>query len=144
MLEKALQNLCPGVSWTLPGDALYSNVVWPDGFIPPSLQEVNAEIQRLTQEKIKAQQYLLAKMRLTDHLNRLAQSWEYESYDRAGIYCTSKNIKYRAEAQAIIDYGSDCFAISDAIRAGEIPEPATVDAFMALLPPLPARPTVTA
>jgi hypothetical protein len=144
MLEKALQNLCPNVAWTLPGEAILANVVWPDGFEPPAAHLVDAEIERLLIEKNRLQQYQLAKIKLADHLNRLAQSWEYESYDRAGIYCTSKNNKYRAEAQAIIDYGSDCFAISDGIRAGEIPEPASVEAFMALLPPLPARPTVTA
>jgi hypothetical protein len=142
MFEQALQNLRPGVEWILPGKQKLENVEWPDGITPPTQAEVDAEIERLLSEKQTRKRYEAAKAALTDHLNKLALSWEYGSYDRAGIYCTSKNPKYRAEAQAIIDYGSDCFEVSDDIRAGHIAEPATVEAFMALMPALPQRPVV--
>jgi hypothetical protein len=141
-LEFALQNLRPGIAWVLPGEQVLENVKWPAGVNPPTQDEVNAEINRLVLAKQGERRYSAAKSALTDHLNKLALSWEYGSYDRAGIYCTSKNPKYRAEAQAIIDYGSDCFAVSDDIRAGHIAEPETIEAFMALVPALPQRPVV--
>jgi hypothetical protein len=141
-LAQALCSLRPNVEWTLPGDEILANVIWPEGIDPPSQAEVSAEIERLEALSQASKRYAAAKGALTDHLNKLALSWEYGSYDRAGIYCTSKNPKYRAEAQAIIDYGSDCFTVSDEIRAGRIAEPQTVEAFMALMPALPQRPVV--
>jgi hypothetical protein len=141
-LELALQNLRPGVAWVLPGDQVLENVKWPLDATPPTQAEVDSEIERIRIAKQAALRYAAAKKALTDHLNSLAISWEYGNYDRAGIYCTSKSPKYRAEAQAIIDYGSDCFQVSDDIRAGLIAEPQTIEAFMALLPPLPQRPVI--
>lgn len=136
----ALASLRPGVSWELPGDEILANVQWPIGIVPPTQAEVDAEIDRIQDTHIANKRYLAAKAALADHLNALAISWEYSSYDRAGIYCTSKNPKYRAEAQAIIDYGSDCFQVSDDIRAGLIAEPDSIEAFLALMPDLPQRP----
>lgn len=140
--EIALENLRPGVAWEISGAHLLENVRWPDETTPPTQSEVDAEIARLEAERIAARRYAAASTALTKHLDILAISWEYGSYDRAGIYCTSKNPKYRAEAQAIIDYGSDCFQVSDDIRAGLIAEPDSVEAFLALMPPLPERPVI--
>jgi hypothetical protein len=142
MIGIALQNLRPGVAWVLTGEPVLAKVEWPENTVPPTQAEVDAEISRMQVARVSKQRYEAAKAALADHLNSLAVSWEYGSYDRAGIYCTSKNPKYKAEAQAIIDYGSDCFEVSDDIRAGRIAEPQTVEAFMALMPALPQRPVV--
>lgn len=77
-------------------------------------------------------------------LDTLAQSWRYRNYISARAYANDPNPRFAAEAEALINYGSECWTILDdleaAVLAGEATMPATVEEVLALLPPTPARP----
>lgn len=54
-LVRAIENLRPGSKWIL-HDSLFENIEWlDDRSEPPSLEEVNAEIERITAEDASTQ-----------------------------------------------------------------------------------------
>jgi len=79
-------------------------------------------------------------------LDGLAQSWRYRDYVSARSYRGDSNPQYAAEAEAISAFGSACWSILDeleaGIRSGQTPVPASVQEVLAMLPSVPARPTV--
>jgi hypothetical protein len=139
-LEKALASLRPGVAWELPGEQVLSNVIWPEGADVPSMAEVEAEISRLQAIEDAQRRYTQASAAVKGRLNALAQSWEYDSYQSAMGYVGSTVAKFNAEAVVIRDSAAAHWAVFDHIRAGDIPEPETVDELLALMPALPERP----
>jgi hypothetical protein len=47
----ALSSLAPNKKWQIVGDQTYKNIVWfEDDFVPPTEEEVYAELQRLNDE----------------------------------------------------------------------------------------------
>lgn len=141
-LEKALSSLRPGVAWELPGEQILSAVIWPDGVLHPTQSEVDAEIARMELAENVSKRQKLASDALKGHLNSLAESWGYDSYISCIAYVGSPSAKYNAEGAAMLAYVSDCWSVSDQVRDGLLPEPVTLEEFMALMPLPPDRPTV--
>jgi hypothetical protein len=138
---RALSTLRPGVEWVLKGSADLSSVRWPEGVTPPSQQEIDAEILRIQAEDVSAARYKGASNAVKSRLNLLAQAWEYDDYRSAMGYAGCSVPKFNAEAVAIRDAAAAHWGVFDRIRAGELPEPQTVEALMELMPELPDRPT---
>ena len=76
-------------------------------------------------------------------LNDRAAAWGYADMSRATTYGASTVQKFANEAATLIAHRDDvwlaAFAILTAVQAGERPMP-TLDAYLAELPPAPARP----
>lgn len=76
-----------------------------------------------------------------------AQSWGYDSILSAASYAASTNAQFKAEAAALIGWRDEVWmwaqAQESAIKAGTVTLPATVAAFVAGMPALPMRPTVS-
>jgi hypothetical protein len=70
-------------------------------------------------------------------LDAHAQSWGYDSALSACSYAGSKKARFRAEAQAIMDWRDDTWAAVDANQNTVT----SAEELLALLPAPPARPT---
>jgi hypothetical protein len=90
--------------------------------------------------------YAQAEAEAQRKLDELAQSWGYDSVVTLVSYVSSSNAQKAADARAMIDYRDIYWDAADAIKAqiisGSISMPATFDAFLALLPAAPSRPSV--
>jgi hypothetical protein len=77
-------------------------------------------------------------------LDELAQSWGYDSLLSAASYFVSSVPRFKDEATALVSWRDAVWVTSNtimqAVVANTQPLPATVAAFLALLPPIPTRP----
>ena len=73
------------------------------------------------------------------NLDSVAQSWGYKSFVIASSYSTSSNAQWKAEAEALIAWRDAYWTEAYTIEAGTLP--ATAQAFVALLPAAPTKPT---
>lgn len=85
---------------------------------------------------------------LQKNIDVLAQSWGYDNANAAATYLHSGVAQFAAEALAIMTYRDQAWnnatILFNRIKAGTSPMPATIAAFFAIvLPPTPARPTVS-
>ncbi len=75
-------------------------------------------------------------------LDRLAQSWGYDSIARGATYVGDPYPRFAAEGEAMRDYRSAVWAWLDQHASALDPaNPPSDEAFLALLPAAPARPT---
>lgn len=74
------------------------------------------------------------------NLDSLAQSWGYDSLVSAASYVNSTNSQFKADAEALIAWRDAYWAKAYTIESEALP--ATVDAFIALLPAAPIKPIV--
>lgn len=78
-------------------------------------------------------------------LDSTAQAWGYDSAVSACSYGLSTVPQFKAEAQALLAWRDAlwqaAYALEAQVVAGSVPLPASPAAFLALLPPAPARPT---
>jgi hypothetical protein len=50
-IASAISSLAPNKKWQIVGDQTYENIVWlDDNFVPPTKEEVGAELERLNDE----------------------------------------------------------------------------------------------
>lgn len=68
-------------------------------------------------------------------LDTLAQSWGYDNILSGASYAVSRVPRFKAEGEALSDFRDATWA---AVAAAQ--DAPTLDAFLALLPPLPVRP----
>jgi hypothetical protein len=85
---------------------------------------------------------------LQKNIDALAQSWGYDNANAAATYLHSVIAQFAAEAQALMTYRDQAWhnatILFNRISAGTSPMPPSVAAFFAIvLPPVPARPTVS-
>jgi hypothetical protein len=73
-------------------------------------------------------------------LDDIAKSWGYDSLISAVSYTNSKNLQFKAEANALIDWRDAYWAEAYTIEMG--PLPATAEAFFAMLPEAPTKPII--
>jgi hypothetical protein len=83
---------------------------------------------------------------LTNAINLLAASWQYDNITSAATYLNSSIPQFAAEARVLVQYRDHAWASAQELLAkvemGVISIPATVDTFLAMvLPPTPQRPT---
>jgi hypothetical protein len=82
------------------------------------------------------------------NLDSLAQSWGYDNIVSAVSYANSTVAQYKADALALIAWRDatwqEAESLDAQIAAGTAQVPATVAAFVALLPAAPTRPTAGA
>lgn len=142
LLEKALSSLRPDVAWELPGELLLENVIWPDGVVPPTQAEVNAEVARLSSLAEQDWRYKQASQAVKERIQALCEAWEYTDLSFAVAYIGGVIPKYDLEARVLRDWAGQQYYVFDQIRAGQIAEPATLEGLMALMPPIPERPEV--
>ena len=74
------------------------------------------------------------------NLDLTAQSWGYANMVTAVSYANSTNIQYAADATALIQWRDSYWDEAYIIEAGTLPT--TAEAFVALLPKPPTKPTV--
>jgi hypothetical protein len=78
------------------------------------------------------------------HMDRAAQSWGYDDLRSACTYIGDPYAVFDAEARALRDWRSACWTACHTLLAAALassdPRP-TVEAVIAALPPMPARPT---
>ena len=90
----------------------------------------------LTSEEVIAQYNKAAQIAL----DKVAQDWGYSSLMMAASYANSTNPQFKAEAEALIAWRDSYWTAAYTVEAGKLP--ATVEAFIALLPSAPNKPTV--
>jgi len=73
------------------------------------------------------------------NLDTVAQSWGYDSIMTAISYVSSTNAQYKAEAEALNAWRDSYWAEAYTIEQGTLPD--TAEAFVAMLPAAPTRPT---
>ena len=123
------------------GEAL-SLPSWPQGMTQATPEQIAA-----TQNPAPtlAQTIATFESAVQSSLDAFAASWNYESILSAASYANSTVPQFQHEATALIAWRdqvwSACYATEAAIQAGTTPMPATPAAFLATLPPAPARPT---
>lgn len=74
------------------------------------------------------------------NLDKIAQDWGYSSLMMAASYASSTNAQYKADAETLIAWRDALWDKVYTIEAGKLPK--TVDAFLALLPVAPTKPTL--
>jgi hypothetical protein len=74
------------------------------------------------------------------NLDKVAQSWGYDSLVSAASYSGSSNPQFKAEAEALINWRDNYWSEAYTIETGTLP--ATADAFLALLPKAPIKPVI--
>ena len=74
------------------------------------------------------------------NLDKTAQSWGYDSLNAAASYVASTNPQYEADAKALIEWRDSYWAEAYTIEQGTLPD--TAEAFVAMLPAAPTKPTV--
>ena len=74
------------------------------------------------------------------NLDTVARSWGYDSLVSAASYVNSTNPQFKTEAEALINWRDNYWTEAYTIEAGVLP--ATAEAFVALLPAAPIKPTV--
>ena len=74
------------------------------------------------------------------NLDSVAQSWGYDSILTAISYVSSTNAQYKAEAEALNAWRDSYWAEAYTIEQGTLPD--TAEAFVAMLPAAPTKPTV--
>ena len=75
-----------------------------------------------------------------NNLDKIAQSWGYNSMDTAVSYANSTDAQYKADAEALIAWRDSYWAEAYTLEAGTLP--ATAEAFVALLPDAPSKPVI--
>ena len=90
----------------------------------------------LTNEQIISQYEFFAQT----NLDEVAKFWGYDSLAIAASYANSTNAQFKADAEALIEWRDNYWAKAYTIEAGVLP--ATAEAFVALLPAAPIKPTV--
>lgn len=142
-LELALQNLRPGIAWVLPGEPTLANVQWPDGVVPPTQAEVDAEVARITLERTQSRQQVALTAAIQVYIDEPAKAWGYDDAKSAVGYVGDDYPRFNAEGLAIKAFRSDCWRVAGVVRsavlAGERVAP-TVAEMLAMLPQQPARP----
>lgn len=141
--EKALSSLRPNVAWELPGEQILGNVIWPDGVTPPTADEVEAEILRLSVAADQGRRYKLASQAVAERIQAVCEAWEYIDLSFATGYIGGVIPKYDLEGRILRDWAGQQYHVFDRIRSGELPEPATLEELMALMPQPPERPAST-
>jgi len=74
------------------------------------------------------------------NLDNIAKSWGYDSLLSAVSYATSSNPQYKADADSLIAWRDSIWAEAYTIEQGTLPD--TAEAFVAMLPAAPTKPTV--
>lgn len=143
-LSSALSALRPNVAWTLPGDELLANVVWPAGVVPPTQAEVDAAILFATNEDAATRARSALTTAIQAYVDAPAKNWGYDSAASAVGYVGDPYPTFNAEGAAILAFRSACWAVArdveKAVRSGARTMP-TLEAMLAMLPAAPARPT---
>lgn len=88
-----------------------------------------------------------AAVQLQQILDSAAQSWGYDNVVSAVSYLSSASPKFRAEAQAMLEWRDQIWSWAETLEVdvqnGIKTLPATMADFLAQMPPMPARPNVT-
>jgi hypothetical protein len=88
-----------------------------------------------------------AALQLQQLLDLMAQSWGYDNVVSAISYLASGNPRFRAEAQAMLDWRDQVWSWAETleldVQNGIKSLPATMAEFLAQMPAPPARPSVT-
>lgn len=90
----------------------------------------------LTKEQTIAQYEFEA----TSLLNEIANSWGYDSIISAVSYANSTNAQFKADAEALIEWRDEVWAVVYEIELGKLPK--TTEDFVALLPKSPLKPVI--
>ena len=121
-------------------------ILIPDTYATDQFQYLSVKNKQIVfdskayaEEKAKYQiaEYEMAVLNL---LNSVALSWGYDSIVSAVSYFFSTNLQYKADAEALIAWRDSIWAEAYTIEQGTLPD--TAEAFVAMLPAAPTKPTV--
>jgi hypothetical protein len=128
------------------GPRLDGDIEYPDPPAPRTSYELDGnggwKLIPLTMSQYQSEAQVAAQ----NLLDSTAKSWGYDSLISAASYYNSSNPQFAAESKTLVNWRDALWTAAYAIDAGIVanaqPLPDSMDAFLALLPPVPVRPTV--